>query len=265
MDMRERAHNENLRLWDAWTQLHFASAFYDVEGFRRGGVRLTEIELGEVGTVAGKSLLHLQCHFGLDTLSWARLGARVTGVDFSARAVDHARRLAEDLALDARFIECDVYHLPEVLQEQFDIVFTSYGVLPWLPDLDRWAHIAAAFVKPGGFLYLAEFHPAFDMLSDSGELQFPYFNRGPIWSEVTGSYAGGTLANTQRECTWSHALSEVIGALLGAGLRLEFLHEHSFSPYPIAPHLEEVRPGRWMVRGRHGDLPIVYSLKARRD
>jgi hypothetical protein len=103
----------------------------------------------------------------------------------------------------------------------------------------------------------------FDMLSDDGELAFPYFNRGPIRTRVTGSYSGDALPAAQEECTWPHALSEVVGALLDAGLRLEFLHEHAYSPYPVAPHLEQVEPGRWMVRGRHGEVPIVYSLLAR--
>src|SRR6266545_4302152 len=139
---------ENQRLWDAWTDIHVGSAFYDVEGFRAAGprgVRIKDYEIEEVGDVRGRSLLHLQCHFGLETLSWARLGARATGVDFSERAIEEARRLAAKVGLEASFIQSDLYELPAVLDVEggFDIVYTSHGVLGWLPDIPRWAAVAA--------------------------------------------------------------------------------------------------------------------------
>ena len=148
------------------TPIHARSAFYDVEAFKAGQSRLLSIEREEVGDVRGKSLLHLQCHFGLDTLSWARLGAQATGVDFSAPAIRLARALNDELGLGATFVHSNVYDLPDALTGQFDIVYTSYGVLVWLPDLIRWAAVVAHFLEPGGTFYIVEGHPfmyVFDM------------------------------------------------------------------------------------------------------
>ena len=159
---------ENRRLWDAWTDIHVGSAFYDVDSFRdgRNGIRIGAVEQAEVGDVTGKSLLHLQCHFGMDTLSWARLGATVTGADFSAAGVAAARALAADVGIDATFVESNVYDLRTALDGQFDIVYTSGGVLGWLPKIGPWAEVAAHFVKPGGFLYVYEIHPVAQVFAD---------------------------------------------------------------------------------------------------
>src|SRR5947209_740824 len=158
----------NRKLWDAWTKIHLDSEFYDVASFRNGErpIRIRDYEREEIGEVAGRSLLHLQCHFGLDTLSWARLGAEVTGADFSGRAIELARSLAGELGLPARFVHSDVYSLPANLQGEFDIVFTSYGVLYWLPDLSRWAEVVAHFLKPGGVFYVVEYHPFSQVFDD---------------------------------------------------------------------------------------------------
>ncbi len=170
MDEQRQA---NRTLWNNWTALHAKSSYYDVEGFKAGKSTLTSIEVDEVDAVAGKSLLHLQCHFGLDTLSWARRGAMVTGVDFCERAIELARSLAQELELPARFAHSDVYDLPTVLHDEFDIVFTSYGVLYWLPDLRGWADVVARFLKPGGTFFIVEHHPfasVFDLDAD-GDLR----------------------------------------------------------------------------------------------
>ncbi|MCG2767215.1 MAG: class I SAM-dependent methyltransferase, partial [Anaerolineae bacterium] len=165
----------NRELWNGWAKLHIESAYYDVEGFKAGGESLHPLEIEEVGDVSGKTLLHLQCHFGQNTLSWARRGARVTGVDFSDDAIALACSLSRELDIEAEFIRSDIYDLPEVLDRQFDIVFTSYGVLCWLPDLTRWAEIVARYLSPGGTFYIAEFHPLLTMFDDAGErLAFPY-------------------------------------------------------------------------------------------
>src|SRR5437763_6069989 len=157
----DRTLRENQALWDAWTRIHVPSPFYDVASFRDGTrpIRLSEYERDEVGPVDEKSLLHLQCHFGHDTLSWARLGATVTGVDFSERAIELARSLSKDLDIPARFVLSDLYGLPDALHDTFDVVFTSYGVLNWLPDIPRWGQVAAHFLKPGGTFYVVEGHP----------------------------------------------------------------------------------------------------------
>ena len=165
----EASFASNQRLWDAWTKVHAEGEFYDVAGFREGGVRVRPYEIAAIGDVKGKSLLHLQCHFGLDTLSWARLGARVTGVDFSSASIGLARELAADLGIaDARFIESNIYQLPMRLGDEFDVVYTSRGVLGWLPDIRGWARVVARFVKPGGLFYISEVHPVLQVFENEG-------------------------------------------------------------------------------------------------
>ncbi len=252
----------NRTLWDAWTRLHEKSAFYDVEGFKAGKLTLKPVERKELGDVAGKSLLHLQCHFGLDTLSWARLGARVTGVDFSEEAITLARKLSDELDLPARFICSDVLALPQVLDEKFDIVFTSYGVLPWLPDVRRWAEVVAHCLAPGGTFYLLEFHPIGEMLDEAGEqFAYPYFEQAePLAFEAEGSYAAPATDVTLDEFNWPHSVGEVVTALLEAGLRLEFLHEFPYSTYPFPSFVKEVAPDLFERIGIA--VPLMYSIRA---
>jgi SAM-dependent methyltransferase len=262
----DRERHANRALWDGWTELHEGSEFYDVDAFRSGASSLNQLELAELGDVQDKSLLHLQCHFGLDTLSWARLGARVTGVDFSERSVELARSLAEDLELPARFIRSDVYELSGILEERFDIVYTSYGVLWWLPDLRPWANAIAELLAPGGVFYMAEFHPFLNLLDDDGHGPVgSYFSgAGPIRYEATGSYAVPD-AGDRRECFgWAHSISEILAALHDAGLELEFFREHAASPYDCFPFLEEDGHGQYVVRGTSGGVPLVFSLRATR-
>ena len=181
--------------WDSVVEGHYHSDFYVVKGFMAGDNKLDQIELSEIGEVSDKSLLRIQCHFGLTILSWARLGAKVTGVDFSPASVTTARRLAKELRIDARFVESNVHGLSKRIKEQFDIIFTSYGVLCWLSDLTEWAKEAAAMIKPGGRFHIVEFHPIIKALkrNDDGAviLGLPYFNEGVMAYEPdgTGSYA----------------------------------------------------------------------------
>lgn len=156
----------NKALWDERVPIHVASDFYDVTGFKGGGQTLRDFELAEVGDVTGLQLVHLQCHFGLDTLSWARRGAHVTGLDFSEKAIEAARTVADETELQARFVVADVYDAPAVLGETYDIVYTGLGALCWLPDINRWAETVTFLLRPGGFVYLAEFHPFADTLDD---------------------------------------------------------------------------------------------------
>jgi SAM-dependent methyltransferase len=261
----------NRALWDEWTAIHLGSEFYDVERFKEGGIRLRAYELDEIGEVAGRDVLHLQCHFGLDTLSFARLGARVTGADFSAPAIEAARALSREAGLDARFVHSDVYELPDRLEGDFDIVYTSRGVIGWLPDLERWAEVAAHFVRPGGFFYITEGHPvmwAFD--DDEGvtdlRLRYPYWARQePLRFRVQGSYADRAAKVEQEyEYSWPHGLGEVVTAVARAGLRIEFLHEFPFVDWPV-PFLERHEDGTWRLpAGRYGEgeLPLFFSLRA---
>ena len=254
----------NRQLWDRWTKLHAASAFYDVDGFKEGNSTLMPVELEELGDVAGKTLLHLQCHFGLDTLSWARAGAVVTGVDFSPDAIEMARSLSDELDIPATFLCADIYDLPETPETQFDIVFTSYGVLTWLPDLDRWAQLIARYLKPGGTFYIVEFHPLISMLDDDGErITYPYFRTDePLRFEGEGSYAASDDGVTQTAYEWPHGLGEIVTALLAAGLRLDYLPEFPFSPYHFPPYLEEAEPGRYVWKDRSVTVPLLFSIRA---
>jgi SAM-dependent methyltransferase len=262
----------NRRLWDEWTQIHEQSEFYDVEGFRRAGVRIAEHERVELGDVTGLRLLHLQCHFGLDALSWARLGAIVTGVDFSARAIELARSLATEIGIDARFIESDIYGLPNVLDDSFDLVYTSNGVLGWLPDIRAWANVVSRFVRPGGRFYVLEAHPVVMALVDDGvgpgelRLGYPYWEHpNPIQVPTNGSYADRAASvETPNEFAWSHSLGEIVSALAEAGLRIDRLIEYPFLNWEL-PFLVPDGSGRYVLPpDSGGELPLMFSILASR-
>jgi SAM-dependent methyltransferase len=258
----------NKRHWDELVPIHMRSEYYDVAGFRDGKTHLNRLELEELGDVRGKSLLHLQCHFGLDTLSWAHEGAVVTGVDFSEPAIQQARALAADTGIEARFIASNIYDLPHALDERFDIVFTSYGVLSWLPDVNRWAEIVAHFLKPGGTFYMVEFHPVSGIFDSSAEVDLqvigPYFTPAePLVFEDDGSYADrdAKLLN-RRTNSWPHPISDVVTSLIEAGLRIEFLHEFPFTIEQWFPFMEAAAEGHWRLTKNDGCVPLLYSIKA---
>jgi ubiquinone/menaquinone biosynthesis C-methylase UbiE len=253
----------NRTLWNHWARLHAGSDFYDLEGFKAGRSSLQDIEREALGEVAGRSLLHLQCHFGMDTLSWAREGASATGVDFSDEAITLARSLSAELGIPARFVCSDLYALPGVLDEQFDVVFTSYGVLPWLRDLSAWGQIVARYLKPGGTFYIVEFHPVMAMLDDTGDrFAYPYFPTSePLRFEEQGSYAAGS-DTTLVQYEWPYTLGMVVSALIEAGLTIVGFREYPYSPYNCWPFLEEDAPGRYVWKGRPGFIPLLFSIKA---
>ena len=269
----DEARTANRRVWDAWTPVHVASRFYDVESFRNGQrpIRVADYEREELGDVTGKTLLHLQCHFGLDTLSWARLGARVTGADFSGEAVRAARQLAAEVGLAATFVESDLYALPDVLNGTFDIVYTSCGVLGWLPDIVGWAGVVAHFLAPGGTFYITEKHPIADVFDDEAATvgpgvlrpRYPYWtNPDPLHFVTKGSYADPTADTSGLdEYAWDHSLGEIMTALARAGLHLEFLHEFDFCRWQL-PFLVLSRDGRWRLPAGSGELPLFFSLLA---
>jgi 2-polyprenyl-3-methyl-5-hydroxy-6-metoxy-1,4-benzoquinol methylase len=260
----------NRALWDEWTAVHLDSEFYDVESFRRGGIRLEDFELEELGSVDGLDVLHVQCHFGLDTLSFARLGARVTGADFSEAAVNAARALAGELGLDATFVQSNVYDLPANLDGDFDLVYTSAGVLGWLPDIRAWAKVVAHFVRPGGTFYIAEIHPVAQVFESEGvqpgelKLASPYWeHREPMAFPVQGSYADPTATvKAKTEYGWDHGLGEIVTALVAAGLRIESLREYPFCLWRL-DYLVEGEDGRWRLPGDlDGRLPLFFSIRA---
>lgn len=254
----------NRQLWNRRTLLHRQSAFYDVPAFLEGKTSLNQIELEELGDVKGKSLLHLQCHFGQDTLSWARQGATVTGIDLSDASIEEARRLNVQLGLDAEFVLSNVYDLRENLEGQFDVVFTSYGTIGWLPDLEKWAGIVNHFLRPGGTFYIVEFHPVAWMFDDDFEhILYPYHNTfEPIVTETEQSYTDSSSHEKHKEYSWNHALSEVVSSLTGKGLHIEFLHEFPYSPYNIFQHMVQGEDGYWRIRHLYNKIPLLYSIRA---
>jgi SAM-dependent methyltransferase len=258
---------ENRAAWDARVPIHAASAFYGLERFKAGGVSLQAIERSRVGDVRGKRLLHLQCHFGMDTLSWARLGADVVGVDFSPEAIALARSLATQLALPARFVECNVYDLRAHLKETFDVVFTSYGVIGWLPDLRPWARVIHESLAPGGRFVIVEFHP-YVWMSQVGpdlSIRYSYFNRGVITEEGSGTYAERAADVKYKEHGWNHPLSDVVNALLEAGLRIDRLDEYDHAPYDCFPGLvRRGEDGNYRFKDAEGMVPMTFSLEATR-
>ncbi len=259
----------NRETWEALAEHHPGTEFYDVEAFFAGESTLDPIEPKELGPVEGRSLLHLQCHFGLDSLSWARRGARVTGVDFAKSAVETAREFAAeaDLADRTTFLRSDVYDLPDRLERQFDIVYTSFGVLTWLPDLNRWAEVVDRFLAPGGTFYIAEFHPVaftLDEASTANEPRFsyPYFPREePLTFEQEGSYADDDATlDAGPSYEWPHSLGEVVTALCDVDLRVEFLHEYPWSRFAAVDAMEEREDGRYYLPGTE-EIPFVFTLR----
>lgn len=274
----------NRRLWDDWTSVHEVSEFYDLESFKAGvakrrpfeaapGVRVRDYEVRELGDVSGKDLLHLQCHFGIDTLSWARLGARVTGIDFSAKAIELAGSLASELRLDARFVESSVQDLRTNLDGTFDIVYTSRGAIWWLSDLDVWAATIAYFLRPGGVFYITEFHPVMQTLGVESlgtaekelVVRHPYFPKpAPQSFAVHGSYADPAAhVEADIEYGWQHSLAQIVTAIASAGLRIEFLHEFDWVDHQYIPLLERGDDEMWRLPSTvQGELPLMYSLRA---
>jgi SAM-dependent methyltransferase len=261
--------NRNKELWNELTPIHANSEFYRLNEFKAGENKLRSIEREEVGNVNGKSLLHLQCHFGMDTLSWSRLGAKVTGVDISDEAIELARSLSKELNIDADFILSDIYDLPDVLKGEFDIVFMSYGVLSWLPDFSRVAKIAVHYLKKGGFFYMVEGHPflnVFDDSRDATELKVvrSYFHSPePTRWEPEGDYAQPDMVVEHESYEWTHSLSDIVNALIGAGLRIDFLHEFptcAWSPYPFTK-----QDGIDTFRLEGDIIPLTFSIKATKE
>jgi 2-polyprenyl-3-methyl-5-hydroxy-6-metoxy-1,4-benzoquinol methylase len=257
---------KNKEAWNRKTKIHLDSEFYDVPSFMAGKNSLNTIELGLLGNVTGKKVLHLQCHFGMDTLSLARMGATVTGVDLSDEAVAAANKLAKDISQPAEFICCDVYSVPERLHGRFDIVFTSYGTIGWLPDLDKWAAVIVACLKPGGRLVFADFHPFIWMFDPTmKEIVYDYFNTHEIVEVEQGTYADRDAGGSFETVGWNHNLAEVFTALQANGLHVTAFKEYDYSPYDCFNEMEPFEEGRYRFKNIKSRIPMVFSFVAEKE
>jgi SAM-dependent methyltransferase len=259
--------------WDERVAIHLATKDYDLAPLRAGRGRLNPIEEAELGPVDGLRVLHLQCHFGRDTLTLAQRGAEAVGLDFSPKGIKAARALAAELGLEgrARFVESDLYDTPAAIPEPaaFDLVYVTWGAINWLPDIGRWAEVVAFFLKPGGALYLAEGHPAALVLDDLAPRHgampgwfVPYFDaRGLVFDNPTDYADPNARLTNSRTCEWMHPVGEVVTALIDAGLTLQWLHEHDAVPWRMFELLVADRDGmyRWPAERW---LPLAYSLRA---
>ena len=253
----------NRKSWNNRVVHHVKSEFYDQASFEKGKSSLNTIELGILGEVKGLKILHLQCHFGQDTLSLARMGAEVTGVDISDKAISEAKRISDEIGVKARFICSDVYDLPTVIDEKFDIIYTSYGVIGWLPDMNKWGEVIDTFLKPKGKFLLVEFHPFVWMFDDKFEnITYAYHNSGEIIEEESGTYAELTAPIKDEFVNWNHSLSEVMTGIINNGLEIKSFKEYNYSPYNCFLGCEKLADRKYQIKKFGNKMPLIYSLLA---
>jgi SAM-dependent methyltransferase len=262
------AEGGNREHWDELAEVHYDS--YDYRKLLEGGQLLDSVQLEEVGEVTGRSLLHLQCHIGTDTLSWARLGAEVTGVDISPVSLRMAANLAARTGLEGRFIEASLFDLPDKLDDSFDIVYTSIGVLCWLSDLNAWARIIHRYLKPGGFFYIMESHPFLNIFDDESPglvVRYPYFHGDDPhnWPGNYPDYSDEGYIVKSPSWEWNWSLGDIVNSLIDAGLKLEFVHEHDFIHWKALPIMVKSENGYWRMPESMDVLPLVFSIRAFRE
>lgn len=253
----------NKATWNKKVAIHAQSEMYNMKAFKKGETSLMPYELKALNDVNGKSLLHLQCHFGQDTLSWSRRGAKCVGVDLSDEGIKLAEQLNNELNLDAEFVCCNVLDTSKHISETFDIVFTSYGTITWLPDLKPWAKMIAERLKVGGTFYIVEFHPIvwmFDYMDGKAEMKYHYNNKEVIYDEYEGTYANQNSKMVSKEYGWNHGLSEVVNALIEAGLQIDYLNEYDESPYDVFPDLIKSESGMYKMKNQL--FPMIFEIKA---
>jgi SAM-dependent methyltransferase len=261
--MSEDYFEVNRQTWNEKVKIHFKSDMYDLDAFLAGKSSLMSYELNALGNVQGKSLLHLQCHFGQDTLSWSRAGAKCVGVDISDEGIALAKDLNHKLNLDVKFIRCNVLETSKYISDKFDIVFTSYGVIGWLPDLKPWGQMIAERLKKRGVFYMVEFHPIvwmFDYHNGKSKMTYGYMQDDVIYEEYEGTYANQQSKMKSKEYGWNHGLSEVVNALIEAGLKIDYLNEHDESPYNVLPDLVETKSGKYVTQDTL--YPLIFEIKA---
>lgn len=253
----------NKATWNEKVNIHSKSEMYDLEAFRKGKSSLMSYELNALGDINEKTLLHLQCHFGQDTLSWSRLGAKCVGVDLSDEGVKLAQQLNTELNLDAEFVCCNVFDTSEYIKQTFDIVFTSYGVIGWLPDLKPWGKMIVEKLNKGGVFYMVEFHPIvwmFDYLDGNTIMKYGYMQDEVIYEEYEGTYANQDSKMISKEYGWNHGISEVVNALIEAGLHIDYLNEYDESPYDVLPNLVKTEDGMYTTKDKL--YPLIFEIKA---
>lgn len=257
--------------WDERVAIHLKddTGAYRMADFHAGVDTLHAIESAEVGDVAGRRLVHLQCHFGQDTLTLARRGAIATGLDFSPAAIAAARALSAEVGVPATFVEGSVYDAPTLIRDRFDIAYVTWGAINWLPDIDRWARVVAEMLVPGGRLYLAESHPTILPFEEVDGIIRPHYDwrtprDRPVVTDGTTTYTGSaeTIRST-RNYEWLHPISAIVTGLVAAGLRIDFLHEHEELPYRLYPCMvPSGRPGLYRLPDGMPRLPLSFSLQA---
>ena len=268
---RAEERTANLANWNDRVAAHLASPGYDVEGFIADPERVSKavtLDCEELGDVRGRSLLHLQCHIGLDTLSWARLGAQVTGLDFSPAAVDAARTISRRAQTPAEFVQADVYEAPEALGKTYDIVYASEGVLCWLPDVAAWARVLRRLTRPGGMAYIRDGHPIFHALDhdrSDGRLELigSYFEGPAARYDEPGTYVDSEIPIEHTvNYEWDHGLGEIVNAFIDAGFRIDLLREYPISAYRALPSMTKGQDGWWRLPAESGQAPSMFSLRA---
>ena len=269
----DESRQTNLRNWESRVPIHVASQTYDVDGLASGRRQLSDVvefDAPHLGDISGLDVVHLQCHIGTDTVSLARLGARVTGLDFSPSALDAGRVLAMRAGLDVKFVESELYGAVDALgANSFDLVYTGVGAIGWLPNIRGWAHVVAALLRPKGRLYLREGHPVLwaldDNASDSLVVKYPYFETAaPIVVENTQTYTDGPEVASPTTHEWNHGLAEIIQALLEVGMTITRFVEHDFCEWQALPSMVQDDDGRYRLPAALRDrVPLMYTLEAR--
>lgn len=252
----------NKDTWNKRTEIHWKSDFYNNKDFIAGANSLPELDQQLLPDVKGKSLLHLQCHFGQDTISWQRLGATTTGVDLSPQAIERAQELAKLTNQESNFICSDVYELPNKLDKKFDIVYTSYGTIGWLPDIDKWASVVKHFLKPGGTFLIIDFHPVLWMYdNDFNAITHRYFNTAPIIEEE-GSYTDGSEELNATCVSWNHGLGEIVMSLINQGLSINLVEEYDYSNYDCFNDCESIGEKKYRIKKLGDKVPYMYAVRA---
>jgi SAM-dependent methyltransferase len=256
----------NKKLWDEKTRVHYHSGFYDVDAFIKGQNSLNPIEIGLLEDIIDKKVLHLQCHFGMDSISLARRGAHVTGIDLSGESIKRAIELNDRAGTKVQFIRSDVYSLPDKLMDQFDIVYTSYGVVGWLPDMNKWADIICRYLDDKGRFVMVEFHPVIWMFSDDFQrIEYKYSDTQPIVEELAGTYADRTSNIKNKSVSWNHGLAPIINGLIEKGLAITSFREYDYSPYDCFENTIEVEKGKFQIKGLEKKIPMLYAITAKKN